>query len=206
MPLPTPPNGKYFTGNFYLSDDRERVNVAWLYQALGANGWTIEAVAGMCGNTHVESTTNPGIWQNLAVNKGPGYGLTQWTPFRKYTDWCAKNGLEKSDMESAVKRLLFEVKNPSLQWVIHDGYPETFEEFTKSTKSPRYLAGVFFRNYEMANNSTQPEREDKAQVFYNFLLGQPDPSPDPWPEPTPTNVLTNRGILPAILIRRRYIT
>ena len=43
-----------------------------------SKGWTAEAVAGLLGNQQVESTLNPGIWQDLTP--GGGWGLVQWTP------------------------------------------------------------------------------------------------------------------------------
>lgn len=56
--------------------------------------WTLTAIAGLLGNADMESTINPGIWQNLKppgsdwASRGGGFGLTQWTPGRVYLNWA----------------------------------------------------------------------------------------------------------------------
>ena len=48
-------------------------------------------------------------------------------------------------------------------------YPESFSEFTKSTKSVTYLASAFLHNYERAGVSAETERQENATYWYNNL-------------------------------------
>lgn len=171
----------FYTGNFWLNQSQMETNALWIYNYLGSatNPWTLNAIAGLLGNAQTESTINPGIWQNLKVNVGPGYGLTQWTPFTKYTEWCDVNGLEPSHMESACKRLILESESGGLQWQLHSKYPLTFAEFIKSEESPFYLAMTFLNNYEMPKVINQPKRGTQAEKWYQFLSGEEPPKPPP---------------------------
>lgn len=194
----------YYSGNYYLSLPQMQVNARYLYGLLNAEGWTLNAIAGLLGNTQTESTHNPGITQGLKQNPKLGYGLTQWTPSAKYTNWCAERGLVWTRMESAVARLMFEVENPSEQWVVHAAYPMSFAEFIISEDSPYNLAMTFLNNYEMPGDLNQPKRGEQANYWYGFLSGEEPPEP---PEHTPDrNLYTHgRSILIPILKRRRKL-
>lgn len=193
---------EYYSGNYWLSMSEMQVNARYIYDYLIKEGWTLNAVSGLLGNTQTESHHNPGIWQNLAVNKGPGYGLTQWSPYSKYFSWCNEEELEPDEMETALKRILYEVANPNVQWVTHNNYSLTFKEFTKSDKSPYYLAMTFLNNYEMPGNINQPARGTQAEYWYNFLSGEKPPTPGPGEGGQDRNVY-NRGkpLTPAIYAR-----
>lgn len=203
----------YYSGNYFLSLPQMQVNATYLYGLLNREGWTLNAIAGGMGNWQTESTLNPGIWQNLKENPKLGYGLVQWTPSTKYTDWCASQGLEPSYMQSAVARLSYEVSHPSEQWGETSQYPMSFSDFITSTESPRYLAMVFLYNYEKPKNLNQPKRGTQAEYWYTYLSGEeppdPGPGPDPGPEPGPPdkNIYTSgRNLLIPLLRRRKYGT
>lgn len=58
--------GKYGTywGNTYdssqsLTLEQEKINATYIWNALQAQGWTLNAVAGMLGNMQSESAINP---------------------------------------------------------------------------------------------------------------------------------------------------
>lgn len=189
----------YYSGNFYLSLDQMKTNATCIYDLLSSAGWSLEAICGLLGNTETESTHNPGIWQNLAVNVGPGYGLTQWTPASKYRVWCSKQGLEPARMESAIARLKYEVVHPSEQWVQHSAYNMSFSEFTQSTESPAYLAMVFLHNYEMPNDLNQPQRGTQASYWYEYLTGGEPAPPGPPGPPPGVSYNKNRNFLVPIL-------
>lgn len=147
------------------------VNAKYIYGYLTSRGWSPSAVCGMLGNMETESSINPGIWQNLdAGNTSLGYGLVQWTPSTKYTSWCAERDLEPSAMDSALKRIEWELDNGE-QYYPTDDYPLTFAEFKVSTKSASYLAQAFLRNYERPADQTQPARSTQATKWYNLLKG-----------------------------------
>ena len=160
----------FHTGNRYLSRSEMEDNARYIWKYLGVRGWSRNAVAGMLGNMQAESTINPGIWQGLNEGVGPAYGLVQWDPFTKYTNWCSDNGLEKSHMDSALKRIEYELEN-GLQYYPTDSYPETFAQFKTSTKDPNYLGMAFLANYERPANPNQPARGTQAETWYTFLGG-----------------------------------
>lgn len=161
--VPTP-----ISANRYLTLEEMKVNATFIWWYLSRYGWTMNAVAGMLGNMQVESTINPGIWQNLAVNVGPAFGLVQWDPFTKYTDWCAENGLDPAEMTSALKRIMYEEAN-GLQFYETDAYPLSFSDFKRSTAEPDYLGRAFLYNYERPAEPDPVTRGNNATFWYDFL-------------------------------------
>ena len=158
-----------YSGNYYLSTAQMTANAQYILDYLVARGWTKNAVCAMLGNMQRESTINPGIWQNLDEgNTSLGIGLVQWTPATKLINWCNDNGLDYLAMDSQLKRILWELENGE-QYYATDSYPETFSEFTKSTKSVTYLASAFLHNYERAGVSAETERQENASYWYNNL-------------------------------------
>ena len=164
----TPPDP--ISENRFLSLEEMQTNATYIYWYLSSRGWTINAIAGMLGNMQTEATINPGIWQNLAVNVGPAFGLVQWDPFTKYTNWCEANGLDPADMDSALKRIEWELENHE-QYYATSAYPETFAEFKVSTKDPYYLGMAFLMNYERPYDQNQPARGEQAEYWYTYLSG-----------------------------------
>lgn len=164
----TPPDP--ISANRYLSLEEMQTNATYIYWYLSSRGWTLNAIAGMLGNFQTESTINPGIWQNLAVNVGPAFGLVQWDPYTKYTNWCEENGLDPAAMDSALKRIEWELANGE-QYYPTSGYPETFAEFKTSTKDPYYLGMAFLLNYERPADQNQPARGEQAEYWYTYLSG-----------------------------------
>ena len=160
-----------YSGNYYLSTAQMTENAQYILNYLLNKGWTKNAICGMLGNMQRESTINPGIWQNLDEgNTSLGYGLVQWTPASKYINWCSENSLDPGAMDSNLKRILWELDN-GVQYIATESYPESFSEFTKSTKSVTYLASAFLHNYERAGVSAETERQQNAQYWFNNLEG-----------------------------------
>lgn len=160
-----------YSGNYYLSLDEMTVNAQYILDYLSPLGWTKNSVCGMLGNLQIESTINPGIWQSLNEgNMNGGFGLVQWTPATKYTDWADANNLVWGEMDSNLKRILYELDN-NLQWIETSEYPISFHEFTVSTESPEYLASVFLKNYERAGVEVEDERRANARYWYDTLNG-----------------------------------
>ena len=164
----TPPDP--ISANRALTLEELQNNATYIYWYLGNRGWTLNAIAGMLGNFETESYINPGLWQNFAVDVGPAFGLAQWDPFTKYTNWCADQGLDPADMDSALQRIEWELENGE-QYYATSGYPETFAEFKVSTKDPYYLGMAFLLNYERPANQNQPERGEQAEYWYTYLSG-----------------------------------
>ena len=162
---------EFYFGNRFLSREEMTVNAKYIYRYLSARGWSINAICAMLGNMETESTLNPAIWQNLDEgNTSLGYGLVQWTPATKYLEWCSENSLDDEHMDSALKRIEYELEN-GLQWIATDTYPLTFAEFKTSTLNITYLANAFLRNYERPADQTQPARGEQALAWYEVLKG-----------------------------------
>lgn len=168
-----PSTPDFYSKNAYLSESEMTVNALYIFKKLKET-WTLNAIAGMLGNMQTESTINPGIWESLdSGNTSGGYGLVQWTPSTKYTDWCNTQGLQPSHMDSALARIEYELAN-NLQWIATEEYPYSFSQFKQSSLSPEELADMFLKNYERPAESEQPDRQTQARYWYEYLLAYAD--------------------------------
>ena len=119
----------------------------------------------MLGNMESESTITPGKWQSLN-NTSLGYGLVQWTGAQeKLIDWAEENNLDYTDIDTQLKRLLYEVENENdpaiMQWLGSRHTPQmSFSQFTTSTKSISALAEYFVRCYESPKIFLEGSSED----------------------------------------------
>ena len=182
-------NGKFgsYWGNTYdssksLNQSQMEENAKYIYSYLSSEGWTINAVAGILGNMQSESSINPGRWESDRVAGNPdahGYGLVQWTPYTKYTDWIVNQGFnDPSEMDANIYRILYEVEN-NIQWIATSTYNYSFKEFIQSTDTPYNLALAFLSNYERPADPNQPARGTQAEKWYEFLTGIVPPEPKP---------------------------
>lgn len=176
--------GSYFDESEPLTEAEMQANVTYIYKYLAPHGWTKNAVAAMCGNMQAESTINPGRWQSDSVgNYSLGYGLVQWTPVTKYTDWCSEAGYsDPSEMNANLARIVFELQN-NLQWYATDSYNISFAEFSTSSEDSGTLAKAFLLNYERPadqSSSVQEYRASLADNWYSYLSGvEPGTPTDP---------------------------
>lgn len=166
-----------------LSQSEMEVNATYIYSYLHSAGWSTYAIAGLLGNMQAESLLNPGRWQSEDVgNTSLGYGLVQWTPSTKYTNWCTSQGLtDPSQMDHNLARILYEVDN-GLQWISTSTYPLSFLEFTTSTQSVHDLAAAFLLNYERPADQSQEVqnyRGSLASTWYTYITGQTPTPPTP---------------------------
>lgn len=169
--------------NDFLTESEMAVNARYIYNYLTSRGWSPTAVCGMLGNMETESTINPCIWQNLdSFNIELGYGLVQWTPSTKFTDWCSVNNYDPAHMDSALARIEWELAHGE-QYYPTDAYPLTFAEFKVSSESASYLAQAFLLNYERPANQDQPARSTQAEKWYNLLKGSEGGGGGDTPEP-----------------------
>lgn len=165
------------SGNRYLTRAEMENNARYIWNYLGTQGWTLNAVAGMLGNMETESTINPGIWESLdSGNTAGGYGLVQWTPASKMISWANAQHLDYADIDTQLERIEYELAN-GLQYHPTSAYPETFQEFKTSTKDPYYLGMAFLANYERPAVPNQPKRGQQARAWYEFLSALPAPGP-----------------------------
>lgn len=163
--------GSEFNSSGSLTSSQQKVNATYIYTYFKNKGWTTNAIAGMLGNMQAESALNPGRWQSEDVgNTLGGYGLCQWTPASNYINWC--NGKDASAMDNNLDRIIYELNN-HIQYYPTTNYPETFSEFTTSTKSPSYLAMAFLKNYERAGVEVAATRQAFAENWFSYLNGKP---------------------------------
>lgn len=162
--------GSTYNSSASLNRDKQQLNALYIWLALQADGWTLNAVSGMLGNMQAESAINPGRWQSDNVgNMSGGYGLTQWTPATKYIDWIGVSN-DPSTMDNNLKRIKWECEN-NKQWRKSSSYPITFREFKVSTQSVDYLAGAFLYNYERPAHYNLDPRVRNARYWYEYLSG-----------------------------------
>lgn len=137
--------------------------------------WTMNAICGVLGNMQAESTINPGRWEGGNVgNTAGGFGLVQWTPTTKFSDWATANGYhDHTHMNGQVARIDWEVAN-NVQW--YNNPPMTLYEFTQSNLPPYDLAMLFLKHYEIPLEPNQPQRGENANMWYEAFTGfMPDP-------------------------------
>lgn len=174
---------EWIKGNRWLTIGEMQNNATIIFNELLKNGFTLESICGLLGNTGGvytlgESSINPGIWQNLTPNPVLGFGLFQWTPSTNYTNWADVNGYDHDDGYGQLDWLINQTV-PTGQWIPTSDYPETFNEFKASTKDPEYLAYVFLNNFERPANRNQPGRQRNARYWYEWYTNSYVPPENP---------------------------
>lgn len=163
---------EWISANKYLDQKQMQNNTRCLWQYFQPAGWSMQAVAALASNMETESTINPGIWEGLSVGGNPvdhGYGLVQWTPYTKITDWLNANGYSLGSGIGQCDRIQAEKNGVYGQWYNTSAYPISFQEFSVSTSDPGELAYAFMYNYERPGNYNQPWRKTDAVKWFNFL-------------------------------------
>ena len=159
--------GSYYSESVYLTQSEMEANAKYICLFFLSKGWTKNAIAGILGNMQQESTLNPGCWQSHKIgNTSGGYGLVQWTPASNYINWCGSK--DPSEIDNNLARIIYELEN-GLQYYKTDSYPETFREFTQSTKSIEYLVTAFLKNYERAGAEELSKRISYGEKWYSFI-------------------------------------
>ena len=178
-------DGFYYAYQSALSTSEMETNARYIVNFFRGKGWTDNCIAGMLGNFQAESTINPARWENNTDYRAQGinnkgFGLAQWTPWRKYTQWCEDKGHTEWHMYTACHRIWTEFENVSELTANTDRYgggqyyPNgseggnfglTRSQFIKSTLSARELAVVFVRNYERPGSVLNGTEEQKQATF-----------------------------------------
>lgn len=172
----------YTSGNFPLNSEQMHQNALYIAKTLsttsfyGIPKWSLNAIAGLLGNTQSESRHNPGAWQDYTAPEAgddpskKGYGLVQWTPYTKYFEWAAAGNISPSSMDTALQRLNYEAAN-HIQYYPTSAYPDTFLEFIESTKAPDYLGRAFLYNYERPLEPDPVTRGKQALYWFEYISG-----------------------------------
>lgn len=156
------------SSNTYLSMENAMDNAQYIYNFMIRNGASQNAALAVLGNMYAESTCNPGIWQNLDSSRTDlGFGLVQWTPSTKYTNWAAAKGYESKNINGQLQRILYE-KNVGIQWQKRTT-SMSFAEFWNSGESLETLVELFELNYEQHAGAVQPKRKEYANYWKAHL-------------------------------------
>lgn len=135
----------YNDENKFLSESEKKHNATIIYIRLKDEGFSTQAISGILGNWEHESSINPGMWQNQSTGSASlGYGLAQWTPSTKITNYLTNKGLEINDGDG---QLDYFIENVSSDWSTPNsgmGFPA----FKTSTDTPEKLSDIFQRSYE----------------------------------------------------------
>lgn len=176
-------NDEYFgdpTQPLCGNDSSALNNAACILQFFYAKGWSINAIAALCGNVQQESTFNPA----LVEIGGTGHGLVQWTPPEDlynvmeavygHAEW-AYGAWVDGDKQCGVIYAEFEQYTGlhdwgiEKQWYETTEYPIHWDEWATSTGDPGDLAMAFQYNYERPAD-IHAERADFARAWYDYLL------------------------------------
>lgn len=165
---------QWISGNRFLTQKEMQNNIQCLLQYFSPKGWTNNAIAALAANMEEESTINPGIWEGLRVGGAAdshGFGLVQWTPYTKITEWLSANGYARDSGKGQCDRIIAEQKGVYGQWIQTSSYPISFNQFAASTADPGELAYAFMYNYERPGTVNQPWRKEYAAKWFTFLGG-----------------------------------
>lgn len=158
--------------NMTPAEQENNVNIIAAF--FRATGWTDNAIAAMCGNMQTESYLNPAQWQhNMNYSMAGGFGLVQWTPATKLSDYLGADW--RTDYDGQLDRIRYEWDTEQ-QWMYTE--PMTFHQFAASTQAVDYLAQVFLRNYENPEDwqASVSIRQANARRWFEYLGGTPTPS------------------------------
>ncbi|MDE7477643.1 MAG: hypothetical protein K2M91_06795 [Lachnospiraceae bacterium] len=164
-----PAKSQVIKSDAHLKQYQMLTHARYIFKYLRDNKWSKTAIYAVLGNMEVESYMSPGKTED----GGSGYGLVQWTPPTKLTDWLG-SGADKSDIDNQLRRILHESKN-NLQWDSSKRTssmdPLSFSDFTTSTKSYSALAEYFVRCYEQPAdvNSKVAARQKNAKKWSTLI-------------------------------------
>lgn len=171
-----PVSKAWIYGNRYLDTTEMRNNAEIVFDYFYASGYSYNAICAILGNMQRESGVNPGIWENLTVDISRGFGLVQWTPSTKYTDWANANGYPIDDGTYQLQ-WINTVLDADGHWIQRQGYNITWEQFKASNQSVAYLTGAFYWNFENPNDGSlelrQVYAEEWNQYFQNYTPSDP---------------------------------
>lgn len=171
-------NSEYFgdpTANLCGNNEKAINNATVILNYFKSQGWSVNAIAGLCGNIQQESTFNPAL---IEIG-GTGHGLVQWTPptdlykvidvlYGSHDDWY--DGQKQLSVIFAEFQQSSGIKNWGIepQWYSTSAYPLSWREWSVSTQDAGYLALAFQANYERPASIHQ-ERAGYARAWFDYF-------------------------------------
>lgn len=189
--------------NDYLSETEMQNNAFCFYSYMYFRGWSLNAISGALACIQHESTVNPGIWESLIVDPSRGFGLVQWTPSTNFTDWADQKGYSHDSGDAQCEWIDTQTGVVG-QWIPTSNYPETWDEFKTSEKSPGYLSLAWEYNFERPGITYDPQED--AVKWYNYLKNM-TPYPPQNKKPIPSWgawYLTQYGAISQAIRRRNH--
>lgn len=168
-----------------MTQNEMEANATEIYNQLTGYGWTLNAICGVLGNMEIESYLNPAQWQ-IGYDIGQpeaGYGLVQFTPSTKFTNWAEDNSHSITDGFWQIYGI---DKQPwGTEYIPTEKYPLSYAEYKSSEESIEYLTEAFLLNYERPY-STQglAQRIERGRWWYEYLTGVTPPEPPTPPTPS----------------------
>lgn len=165
------------TDSEYFEDygDKQKNNATCIYSFFYFKGWTLQAIAGFCGNVMQESKFNPAL---IEVG-GTGHGLVQWTPptdlynvldvlYGSHDDW--QDGNKQCNVIYAEYEESTGMAHRGIepQWYPSSYSSMDWKTWASSIQDPGELALIFQANYERPA-SLHPERAEYARKWYDIL-------------------------------------
>lgn len=159
----------------YFDREKQVNNAHCLAGFFLSKGWTIQAIAGLCGNVEQESKFNP----DLIEIGGTGHGLVQWTPptdLYKVLQALYGSADDWGNPDKQCNALYAEYQQSTGekdwgiegQWYATGAYPMSWKQWATSTDDPGMLAMAFQYNYERPADY-HPERAEFARQWYNVI-------------------------------------
>lgn len=169
----------WISGNRYLTT-AEMQNNAEIVQGYGiAQGWSPNAICAVLGNMSWESTINPGIWGD----NGDAYGLVQWNPYTKYSEWAGAGWQDNGTRQ--LERISYEAAN-GLQWSSVPPAPYTMTQFLYDRVSGiDTLTRYWCWYYERPSVTAMETRIYWANYWATHLDWDDPPHPPPPDPPSP---------------------
>lgn len=200
----------------YSADQTDNASEIW-NTLVSVYGWTENAASAVIGNMQAESALNPGQWEhNHEGDFEYGFGLGQWTPATKVSDYVGSKDVDK--MADGGKQLLLLLNRPSqysTYYLNPDGsstyyneiglpYIDNMEDFSHSTASREDLTKLWAICWERPGSSYYQSsiggRISHANHWYDTFDGTAPIPPTPIDPPTPDDV---EAFITAFFTKRR---
>ena len=170
----------WISGNYRLSM-AEMQNNAEIVQGYGvAQGWSPNAICAILGNMQQESSINPGIYGDYINGTPHAYGLVQWNPIEKYSNWAGAGWQDNGTRE--MERISWEAANNE-QW--SSSAPYTFTQFLYDRVSGIDTLTRYFCWYYERPDPAQANIAGRIQYanYWATYLDWDDPPHPPPPDP-----------------------
>ena len=160
----------------YLTEVESKNNAHAFYNYFKGK-WSDLAIASILGAIYYESTLNPNIWQGLDPNYMPaqyeGFGLVQWTPYTRITNWLNERGYQVADYGIGECKKLEEEwasGTTNAEWIPTASYPETFQQWAQTTnKSVEYMVMAYMVDYGRGDTRLDLRYADRIAMATKIL-------------------------------------